>query len=84
MNLPECGPAVGHFEALAQILRELVFERRQRLQYAVREDPQEARGQLRNPLVDGDDAAHMQRGFAVFIVAREDSNSGCSMVRSPV
>jgi hypothetical protein len=42
----------------------------------VREDPQKARGELRNAFVDGDDAAHMQRGFAVFIVAREDFELG--------
>ena len=76
VGLADGGPAVGILEAAADGLGEFVFFGRQFAEDAVGQDAEHARGELRDGLVDGHDAADVERGFAVFIVAGENFELG--------
>ena len=70
MRLADGGPEVRQLQALAQVSGQIVFERRQRFEHAVSEDPQHPRGELLDALIDRNDAAGVERGLALFVVAR--------------
>src|SRR5471030_1810246 len=70
------GPVVGQLQGAAEKLRQVVFDRAERLKDAVGDGAEDAGGEFAGGLIDGDDAAGVQRGLAIVIVARKDFEFG--------
>ncbi len=68
--------AAGQFEAAAKGLGQEILFGLERLEEAVREGADHAGADLAGGFVDGDDAAGVERGFAVLVVARQDLELG--------
>ena len=62
----------GSFRRSRNVGRQMILERLDRFQHAMHQRPKRARGYLARPFVDRYDAAGMQRGVAVGIVAGEN------------
>ncbi len=70
------GGAVRQLQAAAKILGQEILLGLERLEDAVRERANHARRELAGGFIDGDEAAGVERGFAVLVVARQGFELG--------